>query len=174
MIAEVRERLGGELERLSRQLTDDLAAEMAGEGRAPAEERSEVQGKIRRLGQLVAGLSGLDGGTLSVDRAGFGSSVVLENVATRDRVSYTLVTGDVIDLDDDQVSLASPIGQALLGRRTGDRVAVETPVGTLRYRIVSLTTLPKMLGWSRGSRTERAPSPRQRVLAGAARPAAAG
>lgn len=145
MIAEVKERLGSELERLSRQLTDGLEAEITGIGRPTPEERREVQTKIRRLGQLVAGLPRLHG-TLPIDRVGFGSSVVLQNLGNRQRVSYTLVTGDVIDLDEDQVSLASPVGQALIGRTVGDRVEVETPAGKLRYRIVGLTTLPQLLG----------------------------
>jgi transcription elongation GreA/GreB family factor len=148
MIAEVRDRLGSELEHLSRQLTDDLEAELGGATAvcAAPKERREVQERIRRLGQLVAGLAGLECGALPLDRVGYGSTVVLQNLHNRQRVSYTLVTGDVIDLDDDQVSLASPVGQALLGRKAGDRVSVETPAGTLRYRIVSVTTLPQMLG----------------------------
>jgi len=146
MIAEVRERLGTELERLSRRLTDDMEAELAGTDRAAPEERRNVQARIRRLGQLVAGLPRLECGTLAADRVGFGSTVVLQDLDTRRRGSDTLVTGDVIDLDEDQVSLASPVGQALLGRRAGDRISVEAPAGTLRYRLVSVTTLPQMLG----------------------------
>ena len=148
MITEVKDRLGSELERLSRRLTGDLEDELGGATAvcAAPEERREVQERIRRLGQLVAGLAGLECGALPVDRVGYGSSVVLQNLDNRQRVSYTLVTGDVIDLDDDQVSLASPVGQALLGSKAGDRVSVQTPAGTLRYRIVSLTTLPRMLG----------------------------
>jgi transcription elongation factor GreA len=148
MITEVKDRLGSELERLSRRLTDDLGAELGGATAVCAgpEERREVQEKIRRVGQLVAGLAGLECGALPIDRVGYGSSVVLQDLDNRQRVSYTLVTGDVIDLDDDQVSLASPVGQALQGRKVGDRVSVETPAGTRRYRIVSVTTLPQMLG----------------------------
>jgi transcription elongation factor GreA len=145
MIAEVRERLGSELERLSRQVNDGLEAELAGTA-GGAEEQREIQTRIRRLGQLVAGLPRLEDDALAFDRVGFGSSVTLQNLDTRDRVSYTLVTGDVIDLYDDQVSLASPVGQALLGRKVGDHVSVQTPAGTLRYRIVELTTLLQMLG----------------------------
>ena len=147
MIAEVRDRLGSELERLSRQLTSDLEARFGGAAAVGAvpEERREVQERIRRLGQLVAGLAALEGGVLPADRVGYGSTVVLQDLRTRRRISYTLVTGDVIDLDEDQVSLASPVGQALLDRKVGDRVSVETPAGMLRYRIVSLTTLPQML-----------------------------
>lgn len=144
-MAEMKERLGSELERLSRQLTEGMESEIAGTGAPPAKERRAIQTRIRRLGQLVAGLPRLEG-TVSADRVGFGSSVVLQNLATRQRISYTLVTGDVIDLDEDQVSLASPVGQALIGRTVGERVKVETPAGTLRYRIVALTTLPQSLG----------------------------
>lgn len=148
MIAEVKDRLGSELERLSRQLTSDVEAELGGAtalGAAPEERLREVRERIRRLGQLVAGLAGVEGGALPLDRVGYGSTVALQDLRTRGRISYTLVTGDVIDLDEDQVSLASPVGQALLGRRVGDRISVETPAGTLRYRIVSVTTLPQML-----------------------------
>jgi len=145
MIAEVKERLGSELERLSLQMKDGLEAELAGTGGGAVEAQREIQTRIRRLGQLVAGLPRLEGDALSFDQVGFGSSVTLQNLDTRDRISYTLVTGDVIDLYDDQVSLASPVGQALLGRKVGDHVSVETPAGTVRYRIVSLTTLPRML-----------------------------
>ena len=146
MITEVKDRLGSELERLSRQLTDGHEAELGTAVCAVPGDRREVQDRIRRLGQLVAGLAGLECGALPADRVGYGSSVVLHNLGSRQRVSYTLVTGDVIDLDEDQVSLASPVGQALLGRRVGDRVSVKTPAGTLRYRLVSVTTLPQLLG----------------------------
>lgn len=147
MIAEVRERLGTELERLSRRLAAEMEAEHGSAAPAPGrEERRDLQLRIRRLGQLVAGLPRLPTGTLSHDRVGFGSSVVLQNLDSRERVAYTLVTGEVIDLDEDQVSLASPVGQALLGGKVGDRIVVETPAGKLRYRIVSVTTLPEMLG----------------------------
>ncbi|HEX8906147.1 MAG TPA: GreA/GreB family elongation factor [Longimicrobiaceae bacterium] len=142
----MRERLGTELERLSRRLTDDMEAEFAGTGRATPEERRKVQARIRRLGQLVAGLPRLECGTLAADRVGFGSTVVLQDLDTGQRVSYTLVTGDVIDLEEDQVSLASPVGQALLGCRVGDRISVDAPAGKLRYRLIAMTTLPQMLG----------------------------
>jgi len=149
MIAEVRERLRTELDRAASALTAERAPELAGAA-APSAPRADagddLRLRIRRLRQLDAGLPALEPAALPADRAGYGSSVVLEDLATKRRVSYTLVTGDVIDLEEDQVTLASPIGSALVGRKKGERIEVELPQGRRRFRIVSLTTLPEMLG----------------------------
>jgi transcription elongation factor GreA len=151
MLLELREKLGSELERLAQEVAVAVPGGAAGDvevraSRPAGDREREVQGRVRRLGQLVAGLAGLDPGTLWYDRAGFGSSVVLQDMDTRERVAYTLVTGEMIDLDEDQVTLASPIGQAVLGRRAGDRVAVATPQGKRRFRIVAVETLPQAAG----------------------------
>lgn len=151
MLEELRERLGSELERLAQELS---VTAPAGPGahvdaavyRPQGEREREIQLRVRRLGQFIAGLAKLDPKTLWYDRAGFGSLVELQNLGTKERISYTLVTGEVIDLDEDQVSLASPIGQALLGRKAGDRVAVDTPQGMKRFRILSVRTLPQVVG----------------------------
>lgn len=128
MITEVKERLRMELDR--------AAEEPAG----------DPQPRIRRLRQLDAGLSALQPEALPPDRVGYGSVVVVEETGSRRRVSYTLVTADVIDVEEDQVTLASPIGAALLGRKKGERIEVELPQGRRRFRIVELTTLPQLLG----------------------------
>lgn len=150
MIAEIKERLRTELDQAAQELITSRAPELvavAVPAGGPADARCDsLQLKVRRLRQLDAGLLALDPQALPADRAGYGSSVVLEDLVTRRRVSYTLVTGDVIDLEEDQVTLASPIGNALLGRGRGERIEVELPQGRKRFRIVGLTTLPEMLG----------------------------
>jgi transcription elongation GreA/GreB family factor len=55
------------------------------------------------------------------------------------------VFGDYIDLETNQISMASPIGQALLGKQLGDEVVVRLPRGDRTYRIVELVTLPQMV-----------------------------
>lgn len=148
MLAQVKERLGSELDRLSHELAAGLVAgaHLVDGDEAPDPGREVIQNRIRRLGQLVAGLPALQPESLPADQVGYGSAVVLEDLATRARVSFTLVTADVIDLDEDQVTLASPIGAALLGHRAGDRITVTLPSGERRYRLVSVVTLPQALG----------------------------
>lgn len=149
MIVEVKERLRTELDRATQDLLAGAApALVGGPERIPAKPSpaGDPQLRVRRLRQLDAGLAALHPDSLASDRVGYGSSVVLEELGTRRRVSYMLVTGDVIDLEEDQVTLASPIGAALLGRKKGERIEVALPQGRKRFRIVELTTLPRMLG----------------------------
>ncbi|HET7275073.1 MAG TPA: GreA/GreB family elongation factor [Longimicrobiaceae bacterium] len=101
---------------------------------------------IRYLEQVAAGLASADPSTIWPDRVGFGSTVVLRNMETKEEVTYTLVTGDLIDLDAGQVSLASPVGQGLLGAARGDVVSIGTPSRKLKFKVISLTTLPQALG----------------------------
>ena len=63
--------------------------------------------------------------------------------------TFTITAGDFIDLDGGQVSLASPIGQGLLGAGVDEEVTIELPMGDRRYRVLELTTLPQQLDQGR-------------------------
>jgi transcription elongation factor GreA len=77
---------------------------------------------------------------------GYGAVVFVRDQDSGEERFYTLVAGDPTDLDASQVSLASTPGQALLGRRPGDEVEVETPYREVRLRVVTVPTLPRRLG----------------------------
>ena len=150
-VAWLRDRLGSELRDLSdRQtsaLADGLRRTWGGQPHAAGEgDREAVSRRIRLLGQLIAGLAAADPETLRADRAGYGSTVLARDLHTGEETFHTLVGGDLIDVDANQVSLASPLGQALLGCRAGDEVLVEAPRGTRRLRVVSVHTLAQSVG----------------------------
>lgn len=151
MIAEVRACLGAELDRLSNELTERLeinphASPDDRRKLAVSDLHRTLQREIRFLGQLVAGLAVVDPGTVSAGRVGYGSDVTIRDLTSQIEETYTLVAGDFIDLEDGHVSLASPLGHALISRKAGDRVVVTTPKGERRYEIVSVITLPQRLG----------------------------
>lgn len=100
--------------------------------------------KTRFLEQVAAVMEEMPDEVLRSDGAGFGSEVVVED-DEGNREAYTLMTGSVIDIDLKQVSLASPIGQALLGTHAGDRVVVEAPSGDRHLRVVTVRTLEDRL-----------------------------
>ena len=95
-------------------------------------------------------LSKIDIDQMAYDTVGFGSRVTIKDLELGEDFTFTITAGDFIDLDAGQVSLASPIGQGLLGGSKGEEVTVQLPRGDRRYKILELTTLPQQLEESDG------------------------
>jgi transcription elongation factor GreA len=75
------------------------------------------------------------------DRAGYGSRVWLLDLQKSVEVDYRLVTTEEADATKGLISTTSPIGKALLGRRVGDEVKVQTPAGVKEFEVVRLLTI---------------------------------
>jgi transcription elongation factor GreA len=75
------------------------------------------------------------------DRAGYGSRVWLKDMAKASEIEYKLVTSEEADAAQGLISTTSPIGRALLGRREGDEVQVQTPAGLKEFELVRLKTI---------------------------------
>jgi transcription elongation factor GreA len=156
MLEEIKLKLEGEIERLMKELTVTLpkaiqkAVELGdlsenAEYKSALERQQFVQARLNHLTQRMQEISRIDTTKISPDHVGFGSKVKLRDVQNGQEVKYSIVFGDYIDLDSDQISMASPIGNALLGKQLNDEVVVRLPRGDRTYRIVELTTLPQML-----------------------------
>ncbi|HEY0673991.1 MAG TPA: transcription elongation factor GreA [Longimicrobiales bacterium] len=156
MLEEIKKKLEDEIERLMKELTVTLpkaiqkAVELGdlsenAEYKSALERQQFVQARLNHLTQRMSEISRIDTSKISPDRVGFGSKVRLRDVQNQQEITYSLVFGDYIDLDSDQISMASPIGSALLGKKLHDEVVVRLPRGDRTYRIVELTTLPEMI-----------------------------
>ena len=133
---ELRARIGDVLNRLGAQLIAEDGV---------TDETAELRSRTARLGQIAAGLAVIDLECLPSDGAGYGSNVQLRNLDTGESDEYTLMVGSLVDISANQVSLASPIGQALLGRRAGERVTITTPYKQSRMFIMKVVTLMELL-----------------------------
>jgi transcription elongation factor GreA len=72
------------------------------------------------------------------DVAGFGSSVVLVDEGTGRELRYTLVAQPEQDPSAGKVSVETPVGRALIGKRAGDVATITTPRGERRLRVRSV------------------------------------
>lgn len=160
MLEEIKEKIGAEVEALTTELNVELphriekAVELGdlrenAEYKSALERQQFVQLRIGHLVQRLSELAKINVDDMPADRVGFGSTVKVRDLALDKTFSYTIVAGDYIDLDAGHISLASPIGQGLLGARKGEEVEVTLPAGKRRYRIVDLSTLPQQLDASR-------------------------
>ncbi len=156
MLDEIREKIEGEIERLTQELNVELPARIKtalehgdlrenSEYKSAKERQEFVQARLNHLTRRMGELSKIDPKTMAFDKVGFGSKVKILDVSTGDEFDFTIVAGDFIDLDAGHVSLASPIGQGLLGAKLDDEVTVQLPAGDRVYRIIELTTLPQQV-----------------------------
>jgi transcription elongation factor GreA len=79
------------------------------------------------------------------DRVGFGSRVTVVDLRTKEEETYTLVFGDYIDIDSGQISVASPLGQTLMGKKPGEKVSLQLPRGERKLLVKALVTLSQMV-----------------------------
>lgn len=97
-----------------------------------------IEGRINELEFKLANIDIIETDKLPKDRAVFGSKVVLENIETGEDVSYQLVGPDESDIENGRISVSSPLGKAILGRKPGDELSLEVPGGRRSYELVEI------------------------------------
>ena len=93
----------------------------------------ELEDSIRRA--RIVDMDGQDAASPRERRVKLGSKVRLADPASREEMTYTLVNASEASPMDFKMSVASPVGRALMDHTAGDEVEVATPRGNLRYRI---------------------------------------
>ena len=68
----------------------------------------------------------------------FGTTVKLFNLNNEDEVTYTIVGEDEADIKVGKISFGSPIARAVIGKKEGDEVSVQTPGGLVDYEIMQV------------------------------------
>jgi transcription elongation factor GreA len=104
---------------------------------AAKERQSFLEGRIGELENQLASSQVMEIAG-PYDRCVFGATVTMENTDTGEEKTYTLVGPYESAPEKGLISIATPIGKALLGREEGDEVRVNTPKGPQNYAIVSI------------------------------------
>jgi transcription elongation factor GreA len=104
------------------------------EYKSALERQQFVQARLNHLTRRAGELSKIDISQIPADRIGFGSRVTVVDMRTREEETYSLVFGDYIDIDSGQISVASPLGQALMGRRRARRSPSPFPAASASSR----------------------------------------
>jgi transcription elongation factor GreA len=107
---------------------------------AAKERQSFIQGRIQELENNLAKsyIVNLDG--LTDDRVVFGAMVTIEDMKTKEGITYQLVGHFESDISRKTISVTSPIGKALIGKNVGDEIRVKTPGGIREFEIVDIST----------------------------------
>ncbi len=97
-----------------------------------------VESQILDLRRVLQVAQALDEADIPTDHIGIGSIVKMTNLENDDEWEFTLVSSVEADPDTDFISDESPVGEALVGKRVGDKVLIQVPNGSLQYRIDSI------------------------------------
>ena len=95
--------------------------------------------RIRFLQKVLEHSRVIDTDALPKDKVCLLSLVEFTNLSTNTRVKVQIVSPHEMDLEAGKISLNSPIGAALMGKKAGDIAEAQVPSGTLRLRIESIT-----------------------------------
>lgn len=94
--------------------------------------------KISKLEDVVANARILDESTVDVSQVSVLSKVKIKNKKTGAEMSYTLVSEEEADLKQGRISVGSPIGKGLLGKKVGDIAEITVPAGKLEFQVVEI------------------------------------
>jgi transcription elongation factor GreA len=152
MLEALKQKLGEEVERLQHELNVTLPQEIRkavelgdlrenSEYKAALERQAFVQARLGQLRQRLSKLSSIDPTQIPSDRVGLGSRVVVEDQKSRAKETYSLVFGDGLEFEEGQVTMASPIGRALLGKTVGEVAFLRLPTMVRQLKVIELLTI---------------------------------
>ena len=105
---------------------------------AAREERGHVEGRIKELEGTLKAATIIDENKEPTVKSVVGDSLVLTDLATGEECCYRIVDPREVNPSKGKISIASPLGKALLGKQDGQEIEIIAPVGKLRYRIIRI------------------------------------
>lgn len=106
---------------------------------AAKEEQQHHELKIARIELTLSRAKIIEARDLPNDKIYILSRVKLKDLKTGELCEYLLVSPEESNFENNKISVSSPIGKGLLGKKTGDIVEVKVPVGMFRYEILEVT-----------------------------------
>ncbi len=105
---------------------------------AAKERQAFIESRVNELTFKLNSADIIDAVDLPKDRVVFASRVQLENVDTGEGVEYQLVGPDESDIQGGRISVDSPLGRAIIGRKPGDEIVLQAPGGKRVYELVKI------------------------------------
>lgn len=105
---------------------------------AAKERQSFIEARLSELGYKLSNADIIDPDKISKDRAVFGCMVILENSDTGENVEYQLVGPDESNIKAGRISVSSPLGRLIIGKKPGDEIMLQAPGGQRRYELIDI------------------------------------
>lgn len=104
---------------------------------AAKERQGMIEGRIAEIQGKLAGAEVVDPSQIKSDRIVFGAFVSIVDTETEESFNYQIVGVDEADVKKGMISILSPLARALIGKKMGDTVTVQSPKGDKEFEIIS-------------------------------------
>ncbi|OGU26332.1 MAG: transcription elongation factor GreA [Ignavibacteria bacterium GWA2_54_16] len=106
---------------------------------AAKEAQQHLELRIQKLQETLAHARIIESSDLPNDKVYILSIVKLKDLKTNETIDYRLVSPEEADFDKNKISVTSPIGKALMGKKSGETVKIKVPAGFLEYKILAIS-----------------------------------
>lgn len=104
---------------------------------AAKERQAMIEGRIGEIQGKLAGVEAVDPAKIKSDRIVFGATVQIVDTETDEKSTYQIVGVDEADVKKGMISIISPLARAMIGKKIGDIVTVQSPKGDKEYEIMT-------------------------------------
>ncbi|MFK8045244.1 MAG: transcription elongation factor GreA [Crocinitomicaceae bacterium] len=106
---------------------------------AAKEEQGLLETRIAKLKNIVSNARLIDDSKVDNSKVFILSKVTIVNVANKAQVQYTIVAENEADLKQKKISIDSPFGKGLLGKKVGEIAEIRTPNGVLNFEVTEIS-----------------------------------
>jgi len=106
---------------------------------AAREAQGMLEARIAKLEDTLSNARLRDASSLDASKVSILTKVKIKNSKTKQVVEYTLVTQSEANLKEGKISVDSPIGKGLMGKKVGDKVDVTVPAGIIPFEIMAIS-----------------------------------
>lgn len=106
---------------------------------AAKERQSFLYGKMQELEHQLAVSNIINLKGLNTEKAVFGCYVSLEDIDSGEKIKFQLLGPYESDINQNKISVTSPIGKALIGKQIGSEISVKTPGGTRNFELINIS-----------------------------------
>ncbi len=106
---------------------------------AAKEEQKVIEQKISDVEDKLSRVRSIDLDKIPTDKAYLFAKVKVLDLDKKEEIVYHLKPAEEADVDNDEISVKSPIGAGLLGKGVGEETEIEIPIGKLRYKILEIS-----------------------------------
>lgn len=106
---------------------------------AAKEAQGILEMKIAKLEEIISNARLVDESQLDINKALILSKVKIKNASNGSTLEYTLVAENEADLKAKKISVDSPLGKGLLGKKVGDVAEIQTPGGKMKFEVIHIS-----------------------------------